>query len=170
MVIQALTAGVTELADRLKRRFGFKRDLLLRAENVFYYELVKLVPELASLRRVLDESVLSKLVGKSKSLEDPRPDYFHLNEDTNIGLHGEFDETDDHEEDAGRLRVIAHHAGCGDERVYYFRVKARLGTPEAVCERVVRRDVAYYRLTERGRAVLAEVAGFVRWCRPNGGR
>lgn len=32
-----------------------------------------------------------------------------------------------HEESMERLRVIAHHAGCSD-RVYYFRVKARLDT------------------------------------------
>jgi hypothetical protein len=163
LVIQALAAGDYQLADQLKRHFGFKRDLVLRAENVFYHELVKLVPELARLRRVLDETVLSKLLGKTKSLEDPRPDYFHLNETTNIGLHGEFDETDNHE-DAGRLRVIAHHAGCGVARVYYFRVKGRLGTPEAVCNRIIKKDVACYRLTERGRDVLAEVAGYVRLC------
>lgn len=164
MVIQALTTGDKQLADKFKNHFCFKRDLVLRAEHVFYHELVKMVPELTTLRRALDESVLSKLLGKRKGIEDPRPDYFHLNEATNIGLHGEFDETDDHEEDERRLRVIAHHAGCGANRVYYFRVKGRLGTPAALCKRVVWKDMAYYQMTQRGREVLAEVAGYVRWC------
>jgi hypothetical protein len=162
MVYQALIVGDKHLADQLKRYFGFKRDLILRAEHVFYHELVKLVPELTTLRRALDESVLSKLVGKTKSLEDKRPDYFHLNETTNIGLHGEFDETDKHEDDRSRLRVIAHHAGCGPHRVYYFRVKARLETPDALCKRVVRNNTVYYQMTERGRDVLAKLAVFVR--------
>lgn len=164
MVIQAMTAGDKDLADHLKKQFGFKGDLVLRAEHVFYHELVKLVPQLTSLRRVLDESVLSKLLGKTKSLEDPRPDYFHLNEVTNIALHGEFDEKDDHEEDERRLRVIAHHAGCSADRVYYFRVKACLGRPQALCQRVLRKEMAYYQMTERGREVLEEVANYVRWC------
>ena len=164
MVVQALAAGDHQLADQLKCHFGFKKDLILRAEHVFYHELVKLVPELASLRRVLDESVLSKLVGKTKSMHDPRPDYFHFNEATNIGLHGEFDETDEHEEDEGRLRVIAHHAGCGVERVYYFRVKGRLGKPEALCKRIINKGMAYYQTTAEGKRVLEEVAAYVRWC------
>lgn len=44
---------------------------------------------------MLDDSVLSKLVGKSRSLEDSRPDYYHLNEATNIALHGEIHEEED---------------------------------------------------------------------------
>ena len=164
MVMQALTAGDHQLADQLKRHFAFKRDLVLRAEHAFYHELVKLVPELTWLRRVLDESVLSKLVGKIKSLEDPRPDYFHLNAATNIGLHGEFDEGENHEEDDGRLRVIASHAGCGAERVYYFRVKGHLGTPAALCKRVIQKGMAYYQTTAEGKRVLEEVAAYVRWC------
>lgn len=162
MVYQAIVSGDYQLADDLKTRFGFKRDLVLRAEHVFYYELVKLVPKLIRLRRVLDESVLSKLIGKTKSLEDPRPDYFHLYPDTNIGLHGEFDEYEGHEEDADRLRKIAHHAGC--HHVYYFRVKGHLHTPQAVCRRVVKHNVAYYVMTDRGRDVLREVALYVEEC------
>ena len=114
--------------------------------------------------------MLAKLLGKTKSVKDPRPDYFHLNEETNnnnnnnMALHGEFDETDDHEEDEERLRVIAHHAGCGANRVYYFRVKARLGTPRAVCERIMKKDLVYYQMTQHGIRVLQNVAAYVREC------
>jgi hypothetical protein len=164
MVIQASTEGHTELGESLKRHFGFKRDLVLRAEHVFYHELVKLVPELASFRRVLDETVLSKLLGKAKSVEDRRPDYFHLDAETNVGLHGEFDEKDDHEKDERRLQEIAHCAGCGADRTYYFRVKGHLGTPQALCERIIRKHIVYYRMTDVGMRVVAEVAAYVRWC------
>jgi hypothetical protein len=113
---------------------------------------------------VLDESVLAKLIGKTKSMEDPRPDYYHFDESTNMALHGEFDENDDHEECEKRLRIIAHHAGCGSERTFYFRVKARLGTSEALCQKVINKHVVYYRLTCRGMEVLAEVAGYAQYC------
>jgi hypothetical protein len=113
---------------------------------------------------VLDETVLAKLLGKTKSVEDFRPDYFHLDEETNLALHGEFDERDGHEENEERLRVIAHHAGCGVDRVYYFRVKGHLGTPRALCKRITRKDIVYYRMTQHGMRVLGEVAAFVREC------
>jgi hypothetical protein len=41
--------GDEQLAEQLKQHFGFKSRLVLRAEHVFYYELVKMVPRLASL-------------------------------------------------------------------------------------------------------------------------
>lgn len=149
---------------RLKRYFGFKRDLVLRAEQVFYHALVREAPRLTSLRRVLDETVLAKLLGKRKRLTDPRPDYFHLNDRTNMALLGEYDESEDHEDDDDRLRTIAHHAGCGISRTYVFRVRGRHGQPDAVCERVSRRGHVWYRLTARGRSVVEAVGGYVNWC------
>jgi len=44
-----------------------------------------------------------------------------------MALHGEFDENED---DHDRLRKIAHYAGCGWERTYYFRIMAHIGDPE----------------------------------------
>jgi hypothetical protein len=164
MVIEALMNNDQQRSNMLKKHFGFKKDLVLRAEHVFYHELVKRVPQLSSLRRVLDETVLSKLVGKQKSIRDPRPDYFHFHEATNMGIHGEFDETADHEDDDERLRIIAQHAGCGSERVYVFRVQAHIGNGDAICKRVTRGDVAYYKMTERGNQVLESVAQHVRQC------
>ena len=162
MIYRHIVEGDGRRADDLKRYFGFKRDLVLRAEHAFYYELVKLVPELTQLRRVLDESVLSRLLGKSKTVDEPRPDYFHLHPQTNIALHGEFDENDGHEESIDRLRKIAHHAGCN--RVYYFRVRGHIGTSQAVCRRVIQQDVAYYIVTQRGRKVLQDVARYAKMC------
>jgi hypothetical protein len=46
MIYRHIVEGDGRRADDLKRYFGFKRDLVLRAEHAFYYELVKLVPSL----------------------------------------------------------------------------------------------------------------------------
>ncbi|CAM9869172.1 unnamed protein product, partial [Chrysoparadoxa australica] len=73
------------------KHWGFKKDLFLRGENVFYHRLAQLVPELTKMERVLDEPV-EKLLGKRKRIDSARPDYFHVNRDTMIALHGEYDE------------------------------------------------------------------------------
>jgi hypothetical protein len=145
--------------------FKFKRTLFLRAEHVQYYELVKKVPRLTTLKRVLDETVLAALFSKTKNMEDKRPDYFHLYPKTNMALHGEFDENDQHEDDHNRLREIAHHAGCGWERTYYFRIMAHIDKPElALFKRMTNEFGGYYAMTPRGLAVLDEVAEYVTEC------
>jgi len=150
---------------RLMRHFGFKKDLVLRAEHVFYHHLVRLVPRLCSYRRVLDETILQKLCGGMKKMEDPRPDYFHYHPESNMALLGEFDETLAHEDDEHRIHRICHHAGCGRERTFVFRVQGRLDEPEmAVCEKKTYRGRVFYTMTAHGRHVLAEVAAYVETC------
>jgi len=165
-VLTLLNNNQAERAEELKRHYGFKKDLVIRAEQVFYYELVKLVPALTSLRRVLDETVLSKLCGKRKKMSDPRPDYFHFSEKTNTAILGEFDETSDHEDDQERLELIAHQAGCGRARTFVFRVNGRLGEDRPLCVRRERQGVVFYCLTDAGREVLWKVAAYVRSCLP----
>jgi hypothetical protein len=98
-------------------------------------------------------------------MEDKRPDYFHLNTVTNMALHGEFDEDDTHENDHDRLREIAHHAGCGWERTYYFRVMAHLDNAElALFKRKTNEHGRYYVVTPRGIDVLDQVAAYVTEC------
>jgi hypothetical protein len=145
--------------------FKFKRTLFLRAEHVQYYELVKKVPELTLLKRVLDETVLAALFGKTKNMKDYRPDYFHLYGNTNMALHGEFDEKNEHEDDHDRLRTIAHHAGCGWERTYYFRIMAHIDNPDLALFKKLENDYGgYYVITPRGEVVLDQVAAYVREC------
>ena len=145
--------------------FKFKRTLFLRAEHVQYYELVKKVPRLTLLKRVLDETVLAALFSKTKNMEDRRPDYFHYYAQTNMALHGEFDEKNEHEDDHDRLREIAHDAGCGWERTYYFRIMAHLDNPEkALFKRTKNEFGGYYVITPRGLDVLDQVAAYVTEC------
>ena len=65
------------------------------------------VPALTSLRRVLDETVLSKLCGKHKKMSDPRPGFRRIlrNNEVATAILGEFEETSDHEEDQKRLEL-----------------------------------------------------------------
>jgi len=145
--------------------FKFKRALFLRAEHVQYYELVKKVPKLTTLKRVLDETVLAALFSKTKNMEDRRPDYFHYYAQTNMALHGEFDEDSKHEDDHDRLREIAHHAGCGWERTYYFRIMAHIDKPErALFKKLTNEFGGYYVITPRGKIILDQVAEYVTEC------
>ena len=82
-----------------------------------------------------------------------------------MALHGEFDENDQHEDDHDRLREIAHHAGCGWERTYYFRIMAHIGNPElALFKRMANEFGGYYVITPRGEVVLDQVAAYVTEC------
>jgi hypothetical protein len=159
-----------ERAVYLEKYFGFGKVLLLRAEHAFYYELVKLAPELAEFPaedRALDQTVRSALYGKQKNLKDYRPDYFHLNRLTMMGLHGEFDERNKHEESEERLRAIADHAGCGSSRTYYFRVRAHLDEKKrALFDLIVDRknNYSYYEVNKRGMVVVKRVAVYVKEC------
>ena len=86
MVIDARLKGDEAKATELQKYFNFKQSLFLRAEHVFYFELVKVVPRLKDLRRALDESVFKSLFDKTKDLTDYRPDYFHHNITTNFAV------------------------------------------------------------------------------------
>ena len=165
MVIEERAAGNKAEAVRLERIFKFRQPLFLRAEQVQYYELVKKVPRLTALKRVLDETVLAALFSKTKNMEDRRPDYFHFYPNTNMALHGEFDENNQHEDDHDRLREIAHHAGCGWERTYYFRIMAHIGNPKrALFTRRTNEHGRYYVITPLGLVVLDQVAAYVTEC------
>lgn len=138
---------------------------MIRAEHVFYHALVQKVPRLAHLIRVLDEGVLSKLGGKAKSVDELRPDYFHVDPHTFIALHGEFDERCDHEDSDDRLNTIATAADCVG-RTYVFRVAGRLEDPNRAlcCRRTKSNGTAYYQMTRQGVRVVEHVAEYIEQC------
>lgn len=159
-----------ERAVYLDNYFNFKSVLVLRAEHAFYFELIKLVPELGAFSaedRALDKTVRDALYGKVKNLKDYRPDYFHLNRLTMMGLHGEFDERNEHEESEDRLRAIANQAGCGSSRTFYFRVRAHLDNKKrALFDRIEDRELgyAYFEINSLGMVVVKRVATYVKEC------
>jgi hypothetical protein len=149
---------------RLMKLFGFKKDLVLRGEHVFYHALCLFVPGLQLSERVLDESVLKKQQGKHKSNEDPRPDYYYYfgyDQHRGFALHGEYDETPDHEDSDDRLEVVAAAANVPLSKTYFFRVQGNHYSTNAVCRRVSNKDHTYYTLTDKGRSVVAETARVV---------
>jgi hypothetical protein len=164
MIQECLLRNDKKAAKDLSRWFGFKKQLVYRAEQIFYNELVLRVPALKTMRRCLDESVLSGIAGMPKKMSDPRPDYFHFDDAARMAIHGEFDETDSHEDDDDRLYRIAHHAGIDRDRIYMFRVLARLDTPDALCDRVESKGYVYYKMNTRGLAVVDRVAEYVVGC------
>jgi hypothetical protein len=93
--------------ERLRRHFGFKHDLILRAEQVFYFELCKRLPELKNLERYIDVPITE---AKGTSLYEPKPDQFHFLK--GVGLHGEHDEHSNHEQSRDREEIIAAIADC----------------------------------------------------------
>ena len=108
-------------------------------------------------------TVMAKLF--AKNMKEWRPDYFHFYDPTNMALHGEFDEDNRHEDNHDRLREIAHDAGCGWERTYYFRIMAHIDKPEIALFRKLSNEYGgYYVITPRGLVVLDQVAKYVTEC------
>ena len=100
-------------------------------------------------------------LGKAKCMGDPRPDFFH--EFERGALHGEYDETTDHEKSDQRLRIIAACSKAGVDRTYVFRVQGHHYEADAVCEsRVFNKHYVYWTLTPQGRRVVEETACVVR--------
>lgn len=117
-----------EEKEQLKKHFGFKTEYTYREEQAFLYEMLKLDP---SLQNEASESVfdssLMPVLGKQKSFENPRPDYFWFfqHENKRMAIHGEYDEEEGHEKNNERLERLAKISQCGEENTYVFRVHGR---------------------------------------------
>ena len=141
------------------KRFKFTKDLVLRGEHAYYHALCLLVPELRNTERVLDASLLSNGLGKRKSIHDLRPDYYHYFDSGTVkmSIHGEYDETDEHEDSDDRVRTIAEVAGCLG-RTYLIRVKAHHYTKKTICVRRNNQGHVYWYLTEIGHQSVQKTA------------
>lgn len=152
--------------DSLMKHFKFKKDLVMRGEHSFYHALALRVPEIQSTIRVLDESVIKKLFGKVKSLDDPRPDYYHYisTKKGYFAILGEYDETDKHEDSRSRLKTISDSTEAKWENTYVFRVMANHYTEQAVCEKIIniKAGTSYFLLTDFGKSVVEETAKAVK--------
>jgi hypothetical protein len=175
MVDNAMLKGNVDEFNRLMSHFNFKRHLVCRAENAFYFAINKAAPDLRQLEHSVDEGVFKAFFGKPKDLKEKRPDVFYLyrNPQTGVhsGLHFEYDETTNHEDDDDRLRECAIGSGCDPENVYVVRVNGRHKTKNELCKRRTvknSQDVNsrhdYYVLTKRGHEVVAEVAAYMQEC------
>jgi len=60
MVVNAHFQSDNSKTVELEKYFKFKQSLFLRAKRVFYFDLVKKVPGLKGLKRVLNESMLRR--------------------------------------------------------------------------------------------------------------
>ena len=153
IVIDARIKGDEAKAVEVERLSTFKQFLFLRTEHVNYFEFVEEVPRLKDLRRALDETIVFT---QDKGAYRLKPDYFHLNETTTIALHSEFNENTQ-EDNRNRLQHIAHEAGCGWEKDFYFRVVAHIDNRAlALCKRGSDQYGDCYDITPRGKDMLKE--------------
>jgi hypothetical protein len=152
-----------EEQKQLMLRFGFKKLRVMRGEHAFYHALNLLVVDLRESERFLDASLFSNGLGKRKSRDDKRPDYYHYFADGEKAfvLHGEYDETPDHEDDDDRLAMFAEISSCVGA-TYVFRVQAHHHTDRAICEMKTHEQHTYWRLTDAGRQKAKEVAVVIR--------
>jgi hypothetical protein len=150
-----------EEQKRLMLQFGFKKLLVMRGEHAFYHALNLLVPELRESERFLDSSLLSNGLGKRKNRNDKRPDYYHYfsdgQEKTAFALHGEYDETPNHEDDDDRVAAFAEISKCIG-RTYMFRVQAHHYTEQALCIPKTNKEHTYWTLTPAGVEKALQVA------------
>ena len=155
--------GTGDTYQGLLKHFKLKKELTMRGEHAFYHALCLKVEDLRFSEAALDESVTAKLLGKRKSLQDYRPDYFHVfvDQEVSFGLHGEYDEDRDHEDSEERLVAIADASSCGRDNVYVFRVLGDHYGSQAVCKRITRKEHTYYTLTPHGERVVEETAAIV---------
>jgi hypothetical protein len=159
------TSSGKERAAMLQRHFGFKRTLTLRIEHAVRHRLLQLCPELTELPAAHDRDVLSALAGKAKQVRKNafRPDCYFIDPTTNLALHVEIDEYDDHEDNDDRLAAIERTTGVLG--TYVIRIQCHHKTPDAVCrEKRLRESGVVHVLTRHGEAVLGDVATYVRVC------
>jgi hypothetical protein len=161
---------IKEERERWMRHFGFKKDLHLAGENAFYHALNLAVPELRTFARTLDKSILS--LYKTKATTDRRADYFHFvpigeEEDTTGGLHGEYDESPDHEDCDVRIDQLYIDSRCSFSYVVrvcgHHACYRESDSDKAVCIRRVRKEYgAHYELTPHGWNVVKKTAAAFR--------
>ena len=147
---------------KLMLHFGFKKLLAMGGEHAFYHAVNLLVPDLRNSERILDASLHSNGLGKRKSREDKRPDYYHYFGDGDVAfvLHGEYDETADHEDNDDRLAEFAKTSDCVGS-TYVFRVQGHHGTANAVCVRKTHKEHSYWCLTEHGKDIAKQTAAVI---------
>ena len=129
------------------------------------HRLLQLCPELLRLPAAHDRDVLSALAGKAKQVRKNafRPDCYFIDPTSNLALHVEIDEYDDHEDNDDRIAAIEKTTGV--VATYVIRIRCHHKTPEAVCrEKRLRDGVVFNALTARGEAVVVNVARYARQC------
>lgn len=156
LVTEALRNGDSEVAERLKNHFGFKTELLLRAEHVIHHYMRRRIPELKHMACAIDEDAVARFCAKTKTLQALRADAMYLEHRTRVGFHLEVDETPDHEDDDERLRAI-HMSLDMLGRVYVVRIHAHLYDHLKMCDRKTKRNgTAFYVMNDRGRKIIDE--------------
>ncbi|KAG5184607.1 hypothetical protein JKP88DRAFT_136220, partial [Tribonema minus] len=116
---------------------------------------------LRHLEKALDESAISAILKQKKNIKHVRPDFFFVikhNDGRVLGLHIEYDENNDHEDNDDRLKAIHETVSC-DGGAFVIRIMGKHGLSGAVCKRrVINKCSLYYDMTDHGHTVANEAA------------
>ncbi|CAM9135556.1 unnamed protein product [Sphacelaria rigidula] len=161
LIEDALMACKNEEVKSLLEHFGLKEVVTLTSEGAFRVECEKYYYKLLEdcSQTFFDKSV----VGEAKSLGNKRPDIFYKwqVQDLGFGIHIEYDEDSNHEDDTPRLERIAKEAGC-EGRTYVIRVQGGHDTHNSVCKVVQEEYYEYWEVTGAGKEVCRDVANVVK--------
>lgn len=164
LIEDALMCNDMIKVQKLLDHFGLDKIVTLNAQSAFRFACEKYYHE--SLKGcvdiVFDDTF--KVVGR-KECGKRRPDIFYkwTIDGKSFGIHIEYDENSDHEQDMGRLEQIAKDADCVGS-VYVIRVRGGHGTKDPVCCRVVSpgKNYEYFRVTESGVRIARQVSELVK--------
>lgn len=151
--------------DRLMKHFHFKSNLILRAENAFYYTMALSCKGLRdnSFFKIFLDMPASVVNGKGKLFKAPRADFLHIHGEgpNSIALLGEFDENDDHDDEWERFERICKYANISIDRVYIYRIHARMNTNQSIVSRKTHNRNDFYVVNERGSKLLDDIVEYL---------
>jgi len=153
LVVNARLEGRIGDFEHLRRKFGMKKDLAMRAEQAVLHEIFKRVDFRTALDRFIDRPCKPK-----KDPSAPRPDALFVFEG-GYGLHLEHDEYLDHERCENRLAKIHDDAGT-EGKTAVIRWCERRGLEDAMCRKRQRKlpengyTIGFYEITNRGMEVI----------------
>lgn len=161
MIEDAMMENDIDRVKSLLEHFKMKKVLTLNAQSAFRFVCEKgYHKELSDCEYIrFDEKVHDgrKIIGNK------RPDIFYKwkIDGLGYGIHIEYDENGDHEDDDERLRIIEKESGCVGN-IYVIRVHGGHDTKDPVCTRVhISDNFEYYKVTESGKEVALDVVDLV---------
>lgn len=161
LIEDALMHNDIRRLESLMDHFKMDRVLTLNAQSAFRFACEKLYHPL--LKDCVDIVFDGTVANGPKVLGALRPDIFYkwCIDGVNYGIHIEYDETTNHEDDLARLKCIAEQADCLD-RVYVIRVCGGEDAKNPACTRVRMENFEYFKVTGEGKKVASDVADAVK--------
>ena len=160
LIEAAIQDNNTNELNRLMGHFELTKIMTLNDQSAFRFECEKKYHD--RLSDCVDVVFDGHVHDGPKTLLSKRPDIFYKFSvgGLNYGIHIEYDDNSNHEDDPVRLERIAEDAGCKG-RVYVIRVNGGHDTKDPLCSRVDMSTYKYFRVTADGKEVASKVSDAV---------